>query len=91
MVGTGKQGVWGCDLQTYFLCYDIYIVVEVDLIHSLRKFFICSMGAKRALGKEELRIEKEDTHLHGKKNQEIYGTEELQCKVIFRQFIILVS
>ena len=49
------------------------------------------MGGKRAFGMEDLRIEKEDTHLHGQKNQEIYGTEELQCKVIFRQFIIPVS
>ena len=74
-----------------FLCNEIYIVVGVDPIHSLRKFFICSMGVKRAFGKEDLRIELEDTHLYGEKNQEIYGTEELQCKVIFRQFIIPVS
>ena len=49
------------------------------------------MGGKRAFGMEDLRIEKEDTHLHGQKNQEIYGTEELQCKVNFREFIIPVS
>ena len=35
------------------------------------------MGGKRAFGKEDLRIEQEDTHLHGQINQEIYGTEEL--------------
>ena len=49
------------------------------------------MGARSAFGKEDLRIGKEDTHLHGQKNQEIYGTEELQCKVNFRDFIIPVS
>ena len=49
------------------------------------------MGAKRAFGKGDLRIDKEDTNLYGQKNQEIYGTEELQCKVIIRQFIIPVS
>ena len=49
------------------------------------------MGAKRAFGNEKLRIEKEDTHLQGQKNQDIYGTEELKFKVIFRQFIIPVS
>ena len=36
------------------------IVVGVDPIHSLRKFFIRSMGGKRAIGKEDLRIETED-------------------------------
>ena len=49
------------------------------------------MGGKRAFWKKDLGFEQEDTHLHGQKNQEIYGTEELQCKVIFRQFIIPVS
>ena len=53
----------------------MYKVAEVDTEHSLRKFFICSMGGKRAFGKEDLRIEQEDTHLHGQINQEIYGTE----------------
>ena len=47
------------------------------------------MGLKRAFGNEALRIEKEDTRLHGQKNQDIYGTEELKFKDIFRQFIIL--
>ena len=47
------------------------------------------MGVKRAFGNEDLRIEKEDTHLHGQKNQDIYGTEEFKSKVIFRQFRIL--
>ena len=41
------------------------------------------MGVKRAFGKEDLRIELEDTHLYGEKNQEIYGTEELQCRLSF--------
>ena len=49
------------------------------------------MGAKRAFGNEKLRIEKEDTQLQGQNNQNIYGTEELKFKVIFRQFIIPVS
>ena len=81
---TDKQGVWSCVSQTHFLGNGIYIVVGVDRIHSLRKFFICYMGGMRAFGKDDLRIEKEDTYLHGKKNQEIYGTEELQSKVIVR-------
>ena len=42
------------------------------------------MGVRRAFGNEAMRIEKEDTHLHGQKNQDIYGTEELNFKVIFR-------
>ena len=49
------------------------------------------MGAKSAFGKEDQKIGKEGTNLHGQKNQEIYGTEELQCKVNFREFIIPVS
>ena len=69
----------------------MYIVVGVDPNHSLRKFFICFMGAKRAFGNVDLGIEKEDSNLHGKKNQDIYGTEELKLKVIFRQFIKPVS
>ena len=47
------------------------------------------MGVKRALGNKDLKIEKEDTHLHDQKNQDIYDTEELKTKVIFRQVIIL--
>ena len=65
------------------------VVAGVDPEHSLRKFFICSMGVKRAFENEDLRIEKENTHLHSQKNQDIYGTEELKFKEIFRQFIIL--
>ena len=53
----------------------MYKVAGVDPEHSLRKFFICSMGAKRAFGNVELGIEKEDTYLHSKQNQDIYGTE----------------
>lgn len=48
---TGKQGVWSCVTQTHFLCNEIYIVVGVDPIYSLRKFSICSMGWKRAYGR----------------------------------------
>ena len=62
----------------------MYKVAGVDPEHSLRKFFICSMGAKRAFGNVDLGIEKEDTYLHSQKNQDIYGTEELKFKVIFR-------
>ena len=87
---TGKEGVWSSITQTHFLCKEIYIVVGVAPIHSLSLFFI-SMGAKSAFGKEDLSIGKEDTYLHGQKNQEIYGTEELKCKVIIRQFIKPVS
>ena len=47
------------------------------------------MGVKRAFGNKDRSIEKEDTPLHGQNNQDIYGTEELESKVIFRQFIIL--
>ena len=47
------------------------------------------MGVKRAFGNKVLRIEVEDTHLHGQKNQDIYGTEQLKSKVIFRQVINL--
>ena len=47
------------------------------------------MGVKRALWNKDLKIEKEDTHLHDHKNQDIYGTEELKSKFIFRQVIIL--
>ena len=36
------------------------------------------MGGKRAFWKEDQRIETEETHLHSKKNQEMYGTEDLQ-------------
>ena len=42
------------------------------------------MGAKRAFGTVDQGIKKEDTYLHSKKKQEIYGTEELNFKVIFR-------
>ena len=42
------------------------------------------MGVRRALGNKDLKIEKEDTHLHDQKNQDIYGTEELNFKTIFR-------
>ena len=47
------------------------------------------MGVKRDFGNKDQIIEKEDTHVHGQKNQDIYGTEELKSKVIFRQFRIL--
>ena len=62
----------------------MYKVAVVDPEHSLRNFVICSMGAKRAFGNVDLGIEKEDTYLHSQKNQDIYGTEELKFKVIFR-------
>ena len=62
----------------------MYKVAGVDPEHSLSKFFICCMGAKRAFGNVDLGIEKEDTYLHSQKNQDIYGTEELKFKVIFR-------
>ena len=42
------------------------------------------MDAKRAFGNVDLGIEKEDTHLHGQKNQDIYGTEEPNFKAFFR-------
>ena len=42
------------------------------------------MGAKSAFGNVDLGIEKKDTYLHSQKNQDIYGTEELNFKVIFR-------
>ena len=42
------------------------------------------MGAKWAFGNVDLGIEKEDTYLHSQKKQDIYGTEELNFKVIFR-------
>ena len=62
----------------------MYQVAGVDPDHSLRKYFIFSMGAKRAFGTVDLGIEKEDTYLHSQKNQDIYGTEELNFKVILR-------
>ena len=49
------------------------------------------MGAKRAFGGVDLGIEKEDTYLHSQKKQDIYGTEELNFKVIFRLFTMPVS
>ena len=42
------------------------------------------MGANRVFGNVDLGNEKEDTYLHSQKNQDIYGTEELKFKVIFR-------
>ena len=84
VVGTGKWGVWSCVSQTHFLYNQMYKVAEVDPEHSLRKFFICSMGTKRSFGNVDLGIDTEDTYLHNQKNQDIYGTDELYCKVIFR-------
>ena len=62
----------------------MYKVAGVDPEHSLRKFCICSMGAKRVFGNVDLGIEKEDTYLHSQKKLDIYGTEELKVKDIFR-------
>ena len=42
------------------------------------------MGTKRAFGYVDLEIEKEDTYLYSQKNQDIFGTEELNFKTIFR-------
>ena len=75
--------------QTHSLGNEIYLVVGVNAIHSLRKSSICFIGVRRAFGNEAPRIQKEDTHLLGQKIQDIYGTEELKLKDIFRQFIIL--
>ena len=69
----------------------MYIVVGVDPNHSSRKFFICSMDAKRAFGNVDLGLKKEDTHLNGPKNKDIYGSEEPKFKVIFRRFTMPVS
>ena len=62
----------------------MYKVAVVDPEHSLRNLVICSMGAKRAFGIVDMGIEKKDTYLHCQKNQDIYGTEALKFKVIFR-------
>ena len=62
----------------------MYKVAGVDPEHSLRNICICSIGAKRAFGNVDLGIEKEHTYLYSQKKQDIYGTEELNFKAIFR-------
>ena len=62
----------------------MYKVAGVDPEHSLKKFCICSMGAKRIFGNVHLGFEKADTYLYSQKKQDIYGTEELNFQTIFR-------
>ena len=42
------------------------------------------MGTKRAFGNVDLGTEKEDTYLYSQKKLDIYGTEKLNFKTIFR-------
>ena len=62
----------------------MFKVAGVDPEHSLRNLFICALGAKMAIGHLDLGCGKALTYLHSKKKQDIYGTEELKFKFIFR-------